>query len=74
MAAPPLSESLGPDAPAGKADSPGRWASLNDVVRTKTTGLHVPPRMRDGEDRRLDHRDRWIKQSIEVGNITGNRI
>lgn len=21
------------------------WASLNDVVRTKTTGLHVPPRM-----------------------------
>ena len=52
----------------------GRWASLNDMVRTKTTGLHVPPRMRDGEDRRLDNRDRWIKQSIEVGNITGNRI
>lgn len=33
-----------------------------------------PPRMRDGEDRRSDNRDRWIKQSTEVGNITGNRI
>lgn len=46
---------------------------MNDVVRTKTAGLNVPPRMRDGEDRRSDNRVSWIKQSIDVGNITGNR-
>lgn len=51
------------------------WAGgcPDDVIRTMTTGLHVPPRMGDREDKGSGNRDRWIKQRVEVGNIVGNR-